>query len=50
MYEAKQAGKGRFVVSPQSQWVGPTLRELPRELPRTIEADTANGVGADPIG
>ena len=50
MYEAKQAGKGRFVVSPQSQWLGPAPRELPRELPRTIEADTTNGVGADPMG
>jgi diguanylate cyclase (GGDEF)-like protein len=35
MYEAKQAGKGRFVVSPQSQWLGST----PRELARVRETD-----------
>ena len=54
MYEAKQAGKGRFVVSPQSQWLGPTARELPRErlreLPPAIEADATNDADRDPIG
>jgi len=37
MYEAKQSGKGRFVVSPQSQWLGPAPRELP--LVRETDVD-----------
>ena len=31
MYEAKQAGKGRFVVSPHAQWLAPPIPEWPGE-------------------
>ena len=46
MYAAKQAGKGRFVVSPESQWLG---QELPPER-ELAHAARDNAASADPIG
>ena len=37
MYDAKQAGKGRFVVSPQSQWLAPTLKDVPRVVDTNLD-------------
>jgi len=62
MYAAKQAGKGRFVVSEQAQWrdeddpVEPALEQARRERPKEGAADsTGTGTGtskadADRIG
>ncbi len=40
MYAAKQAGKGRFVVSPQSQWLG-------QDHPSVLALDGATGDNTD---
>ncbi len=54
MYAAKQAGKGRFVVSPQSQWVGQdhlpglALDHTPRDA--TSDSTVTSTTDADPIG
>jgi len=49
MYAAKQAGKGRFVFSPQSQWVGPAMG--PGLVIDDARRDnTAREAHANPIG
>ena len=54
MYAAKQAGKGRFVVSPQSQWLGqdlPTGLALDHGARDNVPGSEVVGTaGADPIG
>ena len=56
MYGAKQAGKGRFVVSPQSQWLGqdPSTPLAPAPVTDRVTGDLtgslAHAASADPIG
>ena len=57
MYAAKQAGKGRFVVSPQSQWLGLdhpaglALEGAARDNMAASPSDRmAGNAGTDPIG
>jgi len=49
MYAAKQAGKGRFVFSPQSQWVGPATG-AGLVIDDARRDNTAREAHANPIG